>query len=238
MQRGKAYKTNIAILDRSIEFEAPTAVETIRKAAYAKFDETVEMHFRLGVDPRHADQQVRGTVVLPNGTGKTCKVLVFAKGAKEEEAKAAGADYVGAEDYVNKIQKEGWLDFDKVVATPDMMRFVGRLGKILGPRGMMPSPKAGTTTMDVAKAVTELKAGKIEYRLDRYGIIHVIVGKLSFDNVKLLENICTVTSAILKAKPQAAKGTYMKSVFISSAMGPGIKLDTAELKKYVDIEKK
>jgi large subunit ribosomal protein L1 len=238
MKRGKIYKEKIGSLDRSVELEVPAAVETIRKAAYAKFDETVEMHFKLGVDPRHADQQVRGTVVLPNGTGKTCKVLVFAKGDKETEAKEAGADFVGAEEYVDKIQKEGWLEFDKVVATPDMMKFVGRLGKILGPRGMMPSPKAGTTTMDVGKAVQELKAGKIEYRLDRYGIIHVIIGKLSFDDVKLFENLSTVTNAILKAKPQAAKGTYLKSVFISSSMGPGIKLDTNLLKKYVDIVKK
>ncbi|PKK91441.1 MAG: 50S ribosomal protein L1 [Candidatus Wallbacteria bacterium HGW-Wallbacteria-1] len=234
MKRGKKIKNAYSTFDRSQEHEVQEALEHLRKTTFVKFDETVEMHFRLGVDPRHADQQVRGTVVLPNGTGKDVRVLVFAKGEKENEAKAAGADHVGGEELVDKIQKEGWLEFDKVVATPDMMKFVGRLGKILGPRGMMPNPKSGTTTMDVGKAVTDLKSGKIEYRVDRYGIIHTIVGKLSFDDVKLIENLCTVTKAVIKAKPQAAKGTYMKSVFLSSSMGVGIKLDANKLKKYVE----
>jgi len=234
MKRGKKIKDAYNTFDRSMEHEVPEALGHLRKTTFAKFDETVEMHFRLGVDPRHADQQVRGTVVLPNGTGKDVRVLVFAKGEKENEAKAAGADFVGGEELVDKIQKEGWLDFDKVVATPDMMKFVGRLGKILGPRGMMPNPKSGTTTMEVGKAVEDLKSGKIEYRVDRYGIIHTIVGKLSFEDVKLIENLCAVTKAIIKAKPQAAKGTYMKSVFLSSSMGVGIKLDANKLKKYVE----
>lgn len=234
MKRGKKYNESAMKLDRSKEHEIGEAVTAMRSAAYVKFDETVEMHFKLGVDPRHADQQVRGTVVLPNGTGKTLRVLVFAKGEKEKEALAAGADFVGAEELVDKIMKEGWLDFDKVVSTPDMMKHVGKLGKILGPRGMMPNPKSGTTTMDVGKAVNDLKGGKIEYRVDRYGIIHTIIGKLSFDNVKLLENLCAVTKAILKAKPQASKGTYIKSVFLTSSMGPGIKLEPNKLRKYME----
>lgn len=234
MKRGKKYNESANRIDRSKEHEINEAVSMMRASAYVKFDETVEMHFRLGVDPRHADQQVRGTVVLPNGTGKTLRVLVFAKGDKEKEAQEAGADFVGGEELVDKIMKEGWLDFDKVVSTPDMMKHVGKLGKILGPRGMMPNPKSGTTTMDVGKAVSDLKGGKIEYRVDRYGIIHTIIGKLSFDDVKLVENLCAVTKAIVKAKPQASKGTYIKSVFLTSSMGPGIKLEPNKLKKFVE----
>src|SRR5580700_2766211 len=203
------------------------AVPLVQKIKFAKFDETVELHLRLGVDPKHADQMVRGTVVLPNGLGKSKKVLVIASGDKLKEAEAAGADYVGGEDMVAKIQGEGWTDFDAVIATPDMMRSVGRLGKVLGPRGLMPNPKTGTVTTDVAQAVKEVKAGKVEFRVDKTGVIHVPVGKVSFDQNKLVENATTLLGAVVKAKPAAAKGKYVKSVTICSTMGPGVSLDTS-----------
>ena len=229
MFRGKKYKESAKLVDRAALYEVSEAMELVTKTASAKFDETVEVHVRLGVDSRHADQQVRGAIVLPHGTGKTAKVLVFAKGAKAEEAKAAGADYVGEDDLVAKIQNENWFDFDIVVATPDMMGVVGRLGKVLGPKGLMPSPKAGTITMDVTKAVNEIKAGKIEYRLDKTNIIHCPVGKVSFGKEKLEENFRALMGAIIKAKPAAAKGQYLRSVVVSSTMGPGIKLNTAKV---------
>ena len=207
------------------------AVSLVKKTAVAKFDETVEAHVRLGVDGRHADQQVRGAVVLPHGTGKTVRVLVFAKGEKVAEAEAAGADYVGGDELIPKIQNEGWLDFDVVVATPDMMGVVGRLGRVLGPKGLMPNPKAGTVTMDVTKAVNDIKAGKIEYRLDKANIIHVPVGKASFSEEQLNENFNTLMDAIIKAKPASAKGTYMKSVTITSTMGPGVKVNPLKKRK-------
>lgn len=229
MFRGKKYKESAKLIDRTKMYEVDDAMELVTKTATAKFDETVEIHVKLGVDSRHADQQVRGAIVLPHGTGKTAKVLVFAKGAKADEAAAAGADYVGEADLVAKIQNENWFDFDIVVATPDMMGVVGRLGKVLGPKGLMPSPKAGTITMDVTKAVNEIKAGKIEYRLDKTNIIHCPIGKVSFGKEKLAENFRAIMGAIIKAKPSAAKGQYLRSVVISSTMGPGIKLNTAKV---------
>ena len=229
MFRGKKYQNSAKQIDRATLYEAKDAFEIICKTASAKFDETVELHVKLGVDSRHADQQVRGAVVLPHGTGKTVRVLVFAKGDKADAARAAGADYVGDMDMVEKIQKENWFDFDVVVASPDMMGVVGRLGKLLGPKGLMPSPKAGTVTPDVAKAVTEVKAGKIEYRLDKTNIIHCPIGKVSFGAEKLTENYNALIGAIIKAKPAAAKGQYVKSCVTASTMGPGIKLNTARL---------
>ena len=229
MFRGKKYQNSAKQIDRATLYEAKEAFEIICKTASAKFDETVELHVKLGVDSRHADQQVRGAVVLPHGTGKTVRVLVFAKGDKADAARAAGADYVGDMDMVEKIQKENWFDFDVVVASPDMMGVVGRLGKLLGPKGLMPSPKAGTVTPDVAKAVTEVKAGKIEYRLDKTNIIHCPIGKVSFGAEKLCDNYNTLIGAIIKAKPAAAKGQYVKSCVTASTMGPGIKLNTARL---------
>ena len=224
MKHGKKYTDSLKAYDRSNLFEAAEALETAVKTAKAKFDETVEVHIRLGVDSRHADQQVRGAVVLPNGTGKTVRVLVICKGNNVEAAQAAGADYIG-EEYVQKIQSEGWMDFDVVIATPDMMGVVGRLGKILGPRGLMPSPKAGTVTPDVAKAVTEAKAGKIEYRLDKTNIIHCPIGKASFGAEKLLENFDALMSAIVKAKPATSKGQYVKSCVVATTMGPGVRIN-------------
>jgi large subunit ribosomal protein L1 len=226
MKRGKRYLELSKLVDRQKLYDPREAMELVQKTGNAKFDETVEAHFRLGVDSRYADQQVRGTVVLPNGTGKKVRVLVFAKGDKAREAEEAGADYVGAEDLVTKIQNESWFGFDVVVATPDMMGVVGRIGRILGPRGLMPNPKAGTVTMDVARAVKELKAGKIEYRLDKTNIIHCPIGKVSFGTEKLLENYNTLLDAIIRAKPAAAKGQYLKSVVLTSTMGPGIKVAT------------
>ena len=228
MKKGKRYLEAAKLVDRTNTYDAAEAVSLVKKCASAKFDETIEAHIRLGVDGRHADQQVRGAVVLPHGTGKTVRVLVFAKGDKVEEAKAAGADFVGGDELVPRIQKEGWLDFDVVVATPDMMGIVGRLGRILGPKGLMPNPKAGTVTMDVTKAINDIKAGKIEYRLDKTNIIHVPLGKASFTEEQLADNFQTLIDAIIKAKPAAAKGQYLKSVVISSTMGPGVKLNTAK----------
>ena len=229
MFRGKKYQDSVKLVEKSKFYDTNEAMDLIPKTAKAKFDETVEAHIRLGVDSRHADQQVRGAIVLPHGTGKTSKVLVFAKGPKADEAKAAGADYVGDADLVAKIQGENWFDFDVVVATPDMMGVVGRLGKVLGPKGLMPSPKAGTVTMDVTKAVNEIKAGKIEYRLDKTNIIHCPIGKASFGAEKLQENFNALMSAIVKAKPAAAKGQYLKSVVVASTMGPGIKINAAKI---------
>lgn len=228
MFRGKKYQESAKQIDRAALYDTNEAMELIVKTAPAKFDETVELHVKLGVDSRHADQQVRGAVVLPNGTGKTIRVLVFAKDAKAEEAKAAGADFVGTDDLVAKITGENWFGFDVVVATPDMMGLVGRLGKVLGPKGLMPNPKAGTVTMDVAKAIADIKAGKIEYRLDKTNIIHCPVGKVSFGQEKLSENFDTLLGAIVKAKPAAAKGQYIKSCVIASTMGPGIRINTAK----------
>ncbi|SKA92720.1 large subunit ribosomal protein L1 [Clostridium sp. USBA 49] len=222
---GKNYIESAKLVDKSVLYSAQEAVELAVKTSKAKFDETIELAVRLGVDPRHADQQVRGAVVLPHGTGKTVKVLVFAKGDKAKEAEAAGADFVGAEELVEKIQKENWFDYDVVVATPDMMGVVGRLGRLLGPKGLMPNPKSGTVTFDVSKAIAEIKAGKVEYRVDKTAIIHVPIGKRSFGAEKLLENFKTIMEAIIKAKPAAAKGQYIKSVSISSTMGPGIKIN-------------
>ncbi len=228
MKKGKRYQEAAKLRDKSNLYEAQEAVALVKKVASAKFDETIEAHLKMGLDGRHADQQIRGAVVLPHGTGKKVRVLVFAKGDKAEEALAAGAEFVGAEELVPKIQKEGWLDFDKVVATPNMMSVVGRLGRILGPKGLMPNPKAGTVTMDVAKAVAELKAGKIEYRLDKTNIVHVPIGKASFTEEQLSENFQTLIDAIIKAKPAAAKGQYIRSCTISSTMGPGIKVNPAK----------
>ena len=228
MKRGKKYVEAAKAVDRATLYDAPEAISLVKKAAVAKFDETIEVHIRTGCDGRHADQQIRGAVVLPHGTGKKVRVLVFAKDAKAEEAKAAGADFVGAEDLIPKIQNEGWLDFDVVVATPDMMGVVGRLGRVLGPKGLMPNPKAGTETMDVAKAVQDLKAGKIEYRLDKTNIIHVPIGKASFTEEQLADNFQTLIDAIVKAKPAAAKGQYFRNVTITSTMGPGVKIDTTK----------
>lgn len=222
MKVSKRYAESVKLVDKTKEYEVKEALEIIEKMPKPKFDETVELHVKLGVDSKHADQQVRGTVVLPNGTGKTQKVLVFAKGPKAEEAEKAGADFVGAEELIPKIQNENWFDYDVVVATPDMMGVVGRLGKVLGPKGLMPNPKSGTVTMDVTKAISEIKSGKVEYRLDKTNIIHLGFGKVSFGTDKLLENYETIMNAIIKAKPAAAKGQYIKSVSITTTMGPGI----------------
>ena len=230
MIKSKKYVDASKLYDKTAAYEATEAVALVKKMASAKFDETVEAHLRLGVDGRHADQQVRGAVVLPHGTGKTVKVLVFAKGAKVDEALAAGADYAGGDELVPKIQNEGWLDFDVVVATPDMMGVVGRLGRVLGPKGLMPNPKAGTVTMDVTKAVNDIKAGKIEYRLDKTNIIHVPIGKASFTEEQLSDNFQAIMDAIVKAKPTSLKGQYLKSVVLTATMGPGVKVSTA---KYV-----
>ena len=229
MKRGKKYTEAAKLVDRATQYDVAEAISLVKKTAVAKFDETVEAHIRLGVDGRHADQLVRGAVVLPHGTGKTVRVLVFAKGDKVAEAEAAGADFVGGEELIPRIQNEGWFDFDVVVATPDMMGVVGRLGRVLGPKGLMPNPKAGTVTMDVTKAVNDIKAGKIEYRLDKANIIHCPVGKASFTEEQLTENFNTLMDAIIKAKPASAKGTYMKSVTVTSTMGPGIKVNTLKI---------
>ncbi|MBQ7950634.1 MAG: 50S ribosomal protein L1 [Clostridia bacterium] len=229
MFRGKKYQDAAKLIDRTKLYDSQEAMELVCKAAKAKFDETVELHVKLGVDSRHADQQVRGAVILPHGTGKTVRVLVFAKGDKLAEAEAAGADYVGAEELVTKIQGENWFEFDVVVATPDMMGVVGRLGKVLGPKGLMPNPKAGTVTMDVAKAIADIKSGKIEYRLDKTNIIHCPIGKVSFGAEKLLENFNALMGAVIKAKPAAAKGQYLRSVSIASTMGPGVKINQSKL---------
>ena len=229
MKRGKKYVEAAKAVDRATLYDTAEAISLVKKAAVAKFDETIEVHIRTGCDGRHADQQIRGAVVLPHGTGKQVRVLVFAKGAKADEAVAAGAEFVGAEELIPRIQNDGWFDYDVVVATPDMMGVVGRLGRVLGPKGLMPNPKAGTVTMDVTKAVKEIKAGKIEYRLDKTNIIHVPVGKVSFGTEKLLENFQTLMSAIIKAKPATSKGQYLKSVVISSTMGPGIKINPAKI---------
>ena len=229
MKRGKKYVEAAKLIDRATLYEATDAVALVKKSAVAKFDETIEAHIRTGCDGRHADQQIRGAVVLPHGTGKTVKVLVFAKGAKAEEAEAAGADFVGGEELIPKIQNDNWFDFDVVVATPDMMGVVGRLGRVLGPKGLMPNPKAGTVTMDVTKAINDIKAGKIEYRLDKTNIIHVPVGKASFTEEQLADNFQTLIDAVLKAKPATLKGAYFKSVTLTSTMGPGVKLNVAKL---------
>ena len=228
MKKGKRYTEAAKLIEKTNLYDLEEAVSLVKKSASAKFDETIEAHLRLGVDGRHADQQVRGAVVLPHGTGKTVKVLVFAKGDKVDEALKAGADYAGGDELVPKIQNDGWLDFDVVVATPDMMGVVGRLGRVLGPKGLMPNPKAGTVTMDVTKAVNDIKAGKIEYRLDKSNIIHVPIGKASFSEEQLTDNFQTLIDAVIKAKPSAAKGQYLKSVVIASTMGPGVKLNTAK----------
>ncbi len=222
--KGKKYVDALKKYDRTKSYELPEAVQTALDVATANFDETLELHVKLGVDSRHADQQVRGVVVLPHGTGKTVRVLVIAKGAKADEAQAAGADYVGAEEYIEKIQKENWFEFDVLITTPDMMGLIGRMGKILGPKGLMPNPKSGTVTMDVTKAVHDVKAGKVEYRVDKQAVVHVIFGKKSFGKDKLVENATTIMDAIIKAKPASAKGTYLKSVAIATTMGPGIKV--------------
>ena len=229
MKRGKKYTEAAKLIDRGNLYDKEEAIALVKKSAVAKFDETIEAHIRTGCDGRHADQQIRGAVVLPHGTGKTVRILVFAKDAKAEEAKAAGADYVGAEDLIPKIQNENWFEFDVVVATPDMMGVVGRLGRVLGPKGLMPNPKAGTVTMDVTKAINDIKAGKIEYRLDKTNIIHVPVGKASFTEEQLADNFQTLIDAIMKAKPAAVKGQYLKSVTLTSTMGPGVKINPAKL---------
>ena len=229
MKRGKKYVEAAKLVDRAALYDTTEAIDLVQKTSTTKFDATVEAHIRLGVDSRHADQQVRGAVVLPHGTGKTVRVLVFAKGTKVDEAQAAGADFVGAEELIPKIQNEGWLDFDVVVATPDMMGVVGRLGKVLGPKGLMPNPKAGTVTMDVTKAVNDIKAGKIEYRLDKTNIIHVPIGKASFTEEQLSDNFQTLIGAINKAKPATLKGQYLKSVTLAPTMGPGVKVNTLKL---------
>ena len=229
MKRGKKYNESAKLVDRSVLYDAADAIALVKKSAPAKFDETVELHIRTGCDGRHAEQQVRGAVVLPNGTGKSVRVLVFAKGDRVDQALAAGADFAGGEELVPRIQNEGWLDFDVVVATPDMMGVVGRLGRVLGPKGLMPNPKAGTVTMDVTNAVKEIKAGKIEYRLDKSNIIHVPVGKVSFTEEQLGENFQTIIDAINKARPAALKGQYLRSVTLTSTMGPGVKLNVTKL---------
>lgn len=229
MFRGKKYQESAKLVDSLKLYDVAEAMDLVQKTAKAKFDESVEVHVRLGVDPRHADQQVRGVVVLPHGTGKTLKVLVFAKGDKAREAEAAGADFVGAEELVTKIQNENWFDYDVVVATPDMMGVVGRLGKVLGPKGLMPNPKSGTVTFDLERAIKEIKAGKVEYRVDKTAIIHVAVGKVSFGTEKLADNFKTLMEAVVKAKPAAAKGTYLKSVVVSSTMGPAVKVNPARV---------
>ena len=227
MKRGKKYKEAAKLVDRTVLYEPGEAIALAKKTAVAKFDETIEAHIRTGCDGRHADQQIRGAVVLPNGTGKTVRVLVFAKGDKVNEAEAAGADYVGGDELIPRIQNDGWLDFDVVVATPDMMGVVGRLGKVLGPKGLMPNPKAGTVTMDVAKAINDIKAGKIEYRLDKTNIVHVPLGKASFEEEKIQENYNALMEAIIKAKPSAVKGQYLRSITLTSTMGPGIKVNVS-----------
>ena len=224
-KRGKNYKNSVAEFDKTQQYDVEEAMDIVLKTAKAKFDETIEAHFKMGVDGRHADQQIRGAIVLPNGTGNTKRVLVFAKGPKATEAEEAGAEYVGAEEMAQKIQQEGWFEFDAVIATPDMMSVVGRLGRILGPKGLMPNPKSGTVTMDVAKAIRETKAGKVEYRLDKTNIIHTPIGKASFGSEKLIENFNALAQAIIKAKPAAAKGQYMRSVVVASTMGPGVKIN-------------
>ena len=229
MKRGKKYVEAAKLIDRTATYDIDQAMELVKKAATAKFDETIEAHIRTGCDGRHAEQQIRGAVVLPLGTGKSVKVLVFAKGDKAEEAKAAGAEYVGAEELIPKIQNEGWFDFDVVVATPDMMCVVGRLGRVLGPKGLMPNPKAGTVTMDVTKAVNDIKAGKIEYRLDKTNIIHVPIGKASFSEADLADNFQTLIDAINKARPATLKGQYLRSVSVAPTMGPGVKLNVTKL---------
>ena len=229
MKHGKKYVEAAKLYDKQTQYDRDEAVAIVKKLATAKFDETIEAHIRTGCDGRHADQQIRGAVVLPNGTGKTVKVLVFAKGAKADEAEAAGADFVGGEELIPKIQNEGWFDFDVVVATPDMMGVVGRLGRVLGPKGLMPNPKAGTVTMDVTKAIEEIKAGKIEYRLDKANIIHVPVGKASFTEEQLTENFNALMDAIIKVKPAAVKGAYLKTVTLTSTMGPGVKVNPTKL---------
>ncbi len=228
MKHGKKYTEAAKQIDRMTQYEPTDAISLVKKTATAKFDETIEVHIRTGCDGRHAEQQIRGAVVLPHGTGRTIRVLVFAKGDKVAEAEGAGADYVGGEELIPKIQNEGWLDFDVVVATPDMMGVVGRLGKVLGPKGLMPNPKAGTVTMDVAKAVADIKAGKIEYRLDKTNIIHVPVGKASFSEEQLSDNFNTLMEAIVKAKPSVLKGQYLRSITLTSTMGPGVKVSTAK----------
>jgi large subunit ribosomal protein L1 len=229
MKRGKRYKELSKLVDRSVTYDPAEAIELVQKTATAKFDESIEIHIRLGVDSRHADQQVRGAVVLPHGTGKVIRVLVFAKGAKADEAVAAGADFVGAEDMVAKIQGENWFDYDVVVATPDMMGVVGRLGRVLGPKGLMPNPKSGTVTMDVARAIHDIKAGKIEYRLDKTNIIHCPIGKASFGQEKLADNFRTLMDAVVRAKPAAAKGQYLRGITLASTMGPGVKVNPARI---------
>ncbi len=229
MKRGKKYQDSVKLIDKNRLYDPSEAVELLVKTAKAKFDETVEAHIRLGVDSRHADQQVRGAVVLPHGTGKNVRVLVFAKGDKAAEAEQAGADFVGAEELVPRIQNDNWFDYDVIVATPDMMGIIGRLGKVLGPKGLMPNPKAGTVTMDVAKAIADIKSGKIEYRLDKTNIIHCPVGKASFGAEKLSDNLNTLLTAVVKAKPSAAKGQYLRSVTITTTMGPGIRLNPAKI---------
>lgn len=228
MKHGKKYNESAKLVDRTVFYEIEDAVALAKKTAKAKFDETVEVHIRTGCDGRHADQQIRGAVVLPNGTGKTVRVLVFAKGDKVAEAEAAGADYVGGDELIPKIQNDGWLDFDVVVATPDMMGVVGRLGKVLGPKGLMPNPKAGTVTMDVTKAINDIKAGKIEYRLDKTNIIHCPIGKASFTEEQLKQNLDTLLGAIVKARPSSLKGQFLKSITLASTMGPGIKINVAK----------
>jgi large subunit ribosomal protein L1 len=228
-KRGKNYQDSLKVFDKHALYDVNEAFDTVIKTAKAKFDESVEVHIKLGVDSRHADQQVRGAIVLPHGTGKTKRVLVFAKGEKAKEAEAAGADYVGADELATKIQTESWFDFDVVVATPDMMGVVGKLGKILGPKGLMPNPKSGTVTMDVTKALEEIKAGKVEYRLDKTNIIHTAIGKASFGQEKLVDNFKALLEAVIKAKPSAAKGQYLKSVTIASSMGPGVKINPIKI---------
>ena len=228
MKHGKKYTEAAKLVDRAVFYEPNDAIALVKKTATAKFDETIEAHIRTGCDGRHAEQQIRGAVVLPHGTGKTVRVLVFAKGAKATEAEAAGADFVGGEELIPKIQNEGWFDFDVVVATPDMMGVVGRLGRVLGPKGLMPNPKAGTVTMDVTKAIADIKAGKIEYRLDKTNIVHVTVGKVSFTEEMLADNFKAIMDAIVKAKPSALKGQYIKNITLTSTMGPGVKVDTTK----------
>ncbi len=227
-KKGKKYRESIEAFDKEKKHDLTEAIELVQKTAKANFDETVEVSIKLGVNPKHADQQVRGSIVLPHGTGRTKKVLVMAKGEKVKEAEDAGADYVGLDEYVEKIQKENWFDFDVMVATPDVMNVVGRLGRLLGPKGLMPNPKSGTVTFDLAKAVDEIKAGKIEYRLDKTSIIHAVIGKISFGTDKLMENYRTLMEAIIKARPAAAKGQYLRSIVVSSTMGPGVKINTAK----------
>ena len=229
MKRGKKYQDAVKAYDKTLQYDPAEAIAQVKKNATAKFDETIEVHIRTGCDGRHAEQQIRGAVVLPHGTGKTVRVLVFAKGPKADEAQAAGADYVGAEELIPKIQNEGWLDFDVVVATPDMMGVVGRLGRVLGPKGLMPNPKAGTVTMDVTKAVNDIKAGKIEYRLDKTNIIHVPIGKASFTEEQLADNFQTLMDAINKARPSSLKGQYLRSITLAPTMGPGVKVNVVRI---------